>query len=77
MPREARDQFTRDQFNGSVSRTHRFGLILAGGDGKRLLPLTRKVPGAIEMRNAPVKAVRPDGEDIEILEIYRAPVSSR
>jgi hypothetical protein len=32
---------------------------------------------AIEMRKAPVKAVRPNGEEIEILEIYQVPVSSR
>jgi hypothetical protein len=34
-------------------------------------------PDAIEMRKAPVKAVRPNGEEIEILEIYQVPVSSR
>jgi hypothetical protein len=32
---------------------------------------------AVEMRKAPVKAVRPSGEEIEILEIYQVPVSSR
>jgi mannose-1-phosphate guanylyltransferase len=34
-----------DQFNGIVSHGHRWGLILAGGDGKRLLPLTRRITG--------------------------------
>jgi mannose-1-phosphate guanylyltransferase len=31
--------------NGSDSRCHRWASILAGGDGKRLLPLTRKIAG--------------------------------
>ena len=33
------------KFNGSDSRCHRWGLILAGGDGKRLLLLTRRIAG--------------------------------
>jgi mannose-1-phosphate guanylyltransferase len=35
----------RYQVNGGDSRSHRWGLILAGGDGQRLLPLTRRIAG--------------------------------
>jgi mannose-1-phosphate guanylyltransferase len=33
------------KFNGSDSLSQRWALILAGGDGKRLLPLTRRIAG--------------------------------
>lgn len=33
------------KLNRSDSRSHRWGLILAGGDGTRLLPLTRAIAG--------------------------------
>jgi mannose-1-phosphate guanylyltransferase len=33
------------KFNRSDSHSHRWAFILAGGDGKRLLPLTRRIAG--------------------------------
>jgi mannose-1-phosphate guanylyltransferase len=33
------------KINGSKSRCHCWAVILAGGDGKRLLPLTRRITG--------------------------------
>jgi hypothetical protein len=33
------------KFNGSDARCHHWGEILAGGDGKRLRPLTRRIAG--------------------------------
>jgi mannose-1-phosphate guanylyltransferase len=36
---------TKSPFGRADSRSHRWGVILAGGDGRRLLPLTRRING--------------------------------